>query len=107
MQRDQLSRFKGGWFIGNFTPTIRFTTLFEAAYKYHAKGEHWPAHYQEVATEYNLLTHGRLQIKHTTFHPGDLFIIEPGEIVKPHFLTNCEVMVIKTPSLPGDKILCK
>jgi len=34
---------------------------------------------------------------------GDVFIIEPGKIVKPIFHTDCELIVVKVPSIPGDK----
>ena len=36
---------------------------------------------------------------------GDVFIIHPYEIADPLFLEDCKIMVIKTPSVPGDKYL--
>ena len=111
MQYTQLDKMKGGWWIGNFRPSVLQTTLFEVAYKCHAKGENWPTHYQEQATEYNLLLHGKMVMtngkKMTGYHrilvPGNIFWVEPGEITKPVFLEDVEVMVVKVPSIPSDK----
>lgn len=111
MQYARLDKMRGGWWIGNFRPSVLQTTLFEVAYKCHKKGEVWPTHYQEEATEYNLLLHGKMVMtngkqirgKHRILTPGDIFWVEPGEITKPVFLEDCEVMVVKVPSIPSDK----
>ena len=34
---------------------------------------------------------------------GDIFIIYPGEISDPVFLEDCEIICVKSPSVPGDK----
>jgi hypothetical protein len=38
-----------------------------------------------------------------TILPNDIFILERGEIAEPEFLEDCLVLVIKHPSIPGDK----
>lgn len=106
MRRAKLSQFKGGWWMGAFKPSCLPTRLFEVAHKWHRKGEVWPAHYQRQAVEYNLLICGRLQIGRHRFAAGDIFVIHPLEVVAPIFLTDCELTVVKVPSLPGDKVLC-
>lgn len=111
MQYSHIDKMYEGWWIGDFTPSVLRTGLFEVAYKQHQKGEDWPTHYQEEATEYNLLLHGKMVMtngkqirgKHRLLSAGDIFIVEPGEITKPMFLEDCEVMVVKTPSIPLDK----
>ena len=35
--------------------------------------------------------------------PGDIITIEPGEVTKATFITDCELVIVKTPSVPGDK----
>ena len=97
----------GGWVIGNFPEAILQTPLFEIAYKYHRQTEDWPRHAQKIATEYNFLLHGAMMVNDTLFNTGEYFIIEPMEFVKPTFLTDCELIVVKIPSLPDDKILDK
>ena len=96
-------QWKGGWYVGDFEPTAYRTKEFEVCLKLHAKGERWPAHYHKVATEINYLVHGTMTLKGETFKAGDVFILEPGEIADPVFLEDCEIVIIKTPSLPGDK----
>ena len=34
---------------------------------------------------------------------GQVFILEPWEVADPIFLEDCKVLVIKTPSVKGDK----
>ena len=36
---------------------------------------------------------------------GDIFVVEPKEIVDPLFLENTELIVTKTPSIIDDKII--
>lgn len=107
----KLSTMKDGWFAGDFAPAAYNTDKFEVAWKVHRKNEDWPKHYQKQATEINLLTKGCMLLKgglngSIYLSPGDIFIIEPGEAIKPIFLDDCEVVCVKTPSLPKDKVIC-
>lgn len=99
----KLDFFKGGWFIGNFSPAMLRTDQFEVCYKYHTKGEAWPAHYHKLGTEYNLLVRGKMKMHDQILEAGTLFIMERYEVADPEFLEDCEVLIIKTPSVPGDK----
>ena len=93
----------GGWFIGNFEPSALKTNHFEVCYKVHKKGEVWPVHYHKVATEINYLIRGAMRIKNRELKEGDIFILQPGEIADPVFLDDCELIVVKTPSVKNDK----
>lgn len=103
MKRYKHSEFKGGWFIGDFEPSILKTSLFEVAVMSHRKGEKWPKHYHAEAEEFNLLLSGKMTICSETIEPGDIFVIEKLEVVDPVFLEDCRLVVIKVPSIPGDK----
>jgi len=35
--------------------------------------------------------------------PGEIFVLEPGEVAEPTFHEDCKIVCIKTPSLPKDK----
>ena len=94
-----------GWFIGDFEPSVLRTKDFEVGVLEHKKGEHWPAHYHEFSNEYNLLLKGKMTIQETELVQGDIFVIEKNEIANPFFLEDCTVLVVKTPSIPGDKII--
>lgn len=99
----KLTDFKGGWFVGDFKPSVYKTDQFEVCYKFHKKDEKWPTHYHKVATEITYLARGTMIIQGRILEAGNIFILHPGEVANPIFLTDCEVVIIKTPSIPGDK----
>lgn len=93
----------GGWFVGNFEPSAFKTSEFEVCYKVHPKGEIWPTHYHKLATEINYIIRGSMTLNGTLLSQGDVFVIYPHEAVSPEFLEDCELIVVKTPSVVGDK----
>jgi len=95
----------GGWFIGNFQPAVLNTDEFEVCYKKHHKGEKWDAHYHAKALEINCLISGRMMIQGVELGAGTIFVIKPFEVADPVFLEDCEVLVVKTPSVPNDKYI--
>lgn len=103
----KLKDMKGGWFIGNFEPTAYKTEEFEVCYKTHYKGESWDSHYHKIGTEINYLIKGKMILSGTELNGGDIFIIHPNEVAIPIFLEECELIVVKTPSIPNDKYIVK
>lgn len=99
----KMSDMIGGWFIGDFEPTAFNTENFEVSYKQHPKGEEWDTHYHKIATEINYIIRGEMMINDDLLKEGDIFILEPNEVSKPEFLTDCELIVVKTPSVKNDK----
>ena len=95
----------GGWFVGDFEPTAYKTCGFELAYKTHAKGEKLDSHYHKIATEINYMVKGEMILSGTLLKEGDIFIIHPNEVATPEFLTDCEMVVVKVPSVKGDKYI--
>lgn len=104
--RHRIEDFKGGWFIGNFEPSLLRSDEFEVSIKLHAKDEQWPTHYHKEATEYNYVFAGQVKIEDQVYVAGDIFVVEPYYIMKPEFLEDCTIMCVKTPSVPGDKYVC-
>ena len=96
---------KSGWFAGDFNPTAFKTKDFEACYRIHPKGEIWDRHTHKIGTEINLLIQGKMTMCGEDLKTGDIFIVYPGEISDPVFHEDCEVVCIKTPSIPGDKYI--
>lgn len=96
-------KWKDGWFIGDFKPTVFNTKQFEVCYKTHPKGERWPEHFHKIATEINYMIRGKMTIKGKTILPGDILIINPGEAADPKFLEDCELICVKIPSVKNDK----
>lgn len=103
MEVSKLEDYKGGWFVGNFEPTAYKTDGFEVCYKHHTKGDAWDTHYHKVGTEINVLVEGSMTIQGRKLSTGDVFVIHPWEIADPVFLEDCTVLIVKTPSVPGDK----
>lgn len=94
---------KGGWFIGNFEPSVFKTDQFEVSYKLHHKGEEWPKHHHKLSTEINFLMKGKMTINDIPIEQGNIFVIDKNESVKPVFLENCELIVVKVPCVKNDK----
>lgn len=105
MNVHKIEEFFRGWFVGNFNPSVYKTDSFEVGILEHKKGEIWPAHYHEHSVEINYLISGRMSIQEKELVAGDIFVIDKLEIADPIFLEDCKLVVIKTPSIPGDKIL--
>lgn len=103
MKIDRIEDMKGGWFVGNFKPSVYQTSDFEVSYKTHYKGEKYTSHYHTLVTEINYLIRGEMVIQNTLLQAGDIFTLYPYEIADPEFLTNCELIVVKVPSA-NDKI---
>lgn len=101
----KMKDMKGGWFVGNFEPAAYKTEQFEVGYKHHSKGEKWDTHYHKEGTEINYLVKGKMIIQNKELNEGDIFILNPFEIADPEFLENCIVLIVKTPSIPGDKFV--
>jgi quercetin dioxygenase-like cupin family protein len=101
----RIDEMKGGWFIGNFEPSVFRTQNFEVCFKQHTKGEAWDVHTHKIATEVNYLARGKMTIQGHTLTAGDIFTIFPGEISDPEFLEDCDVVIVKIPSILNDKYL--
>jgi hypothetical protein len=105
VKRFALAQMVGGWFVGDFEPTAFRTPAAEVCYKRHRAGEAWPSHYHAVATEVNLLVRGEMRLGDTVLQAGDIFTLSPNEIAAPTFVTDCELVVVKVPSVEGDKYI--
>lgn len=106
MKLYNLKDMKGGWFVGNFEPSVLKTPDFEVSYKKHMKNEFWDIHYHETCKEINLLISGKMIIQNKILNAGDIFVLEPFEVADPNFLEDCEIICVKTPSI-NDKIIIK
>ena len=52
MRASKLDEMKGGWFIGNFEPSLMKTNDVEVSVKKYKKGAKEEAHFHKIATEY-------------------------------------------------------
>lgn len=105
MNVSRVEDFVGGWFLGNFTPTLEANPHVEVCLKRYPKGTTEPVHYQLVATEYTLVISGRCRIGELELGPDDILTIPPGAAAGFEALTDVILVAVKTPSLPDDKVV--
>lgn len=103
MKTSRISNFVNGWLIGNFEPTLSKTPDFEVAHHKYPKGFSGTPHTHKIATEYNYIVKGRLIASGQELSDGEIFIYEPNEVSDVVFLEDTDLIIIKTPSVPGDK----
>lgn len=103
MRSYRLESMRGGWFVGQFEPTVLSTSEFEVAIKQYPAGAREEAHVHRVATELTAIVSGRAMLNDTAFGPGDIVEVLPGEAVAFEALTEVTTVVVKVPSVPGDK----
>ena len=103
MKLFRLDAMKGGWFVGDFTPTCLRTNAVEVACKTYKAGAQETPHVHRVATELTLIAAGRVIMNSKVFTAGDIILLEPGEAATFQVLEDAITMVVKAPSVMGDK----
>jgi hypothetical protein len=105
MRRDRLEAMVKGWFVGDFAPAALRSEHCEVAVKHYAAGDHEAAHYHAIATELTAIVSGRVRMLGREWGAGDILTIEPGEATDFLALTDAVTVVVKLPSVAGDKHL--
>jgi quercetin dioxygenase-like cupin family protein len=100
-----LKDFTKGWFIGQFDPSILQTDNFEVAVKEYESGTIEDAHYHKEAVEFTIVLDGKIKMNGSEYGPNDIIEIERGESNVFESITDSRLLVIKTPSVKGDKYL--
>jgi len=103
MKLFRLDTMKGGWFVGNFEPTCLRTDAMEVACKMYKADARETPHVHRVATEITLIAVGRVIMNGQVFTAGDIILLEPGEAATFQVLEDAITMVVKAPSVMGDK----
>lgn len=98
-----LDEMLGGWFVGDFEPTLLKTKQFEVAVKRYSSGDLETKHTHKVATEITVITSGRVRMNNTEYVSGNIIVVEPGETTDFMALEDSVTVVVKIPSIPGDK----
>jgi hypothetical protein len=92
-----------GWFVGDFEKAVVRTKDFEVCWQGNSAGTVDTPHMHKIITELQLITEGRMIINGVEFGPGDIYVSEPGEEYRAHYLEDTKVVAIKFPSIPNDK----
>lgn len=95
-----------GWFVGDFVPVALPSTAAEVAVKTYPAGAREARHRHDVATEATLILSGRARMNDAVHEAGSIVVIEPGEAADFEALTAVVTVVVKTPSVAGDKYEC-
>jgi hypothetical protein len=103
MRHDRLEVMTKGWFVGDFLPAAIRSEACEVAIKRYAAGDHEGAHYHAVAVELTAVVSGRVRMMGREWAEGDILTIEPGEATDFLALTDAVTVVVKLPSVAGDK----
>ena len=107
MKLGNLSEMIGGWFIGDFEPSLIKNKDFEASVKYYKKGDEESKHMHKVPTEITVIQSGKAIMKDKTLIKGDIIVLEPGDSTSFLALEDTTTFVIKFPSVKNDKYIIK
>jgi len=105
MKTYNIKDMKGGWFIGNFEPSVFKNPFFEVAHHFHEAGYIGQKHYHKIAPELSYIVSGKLIASGRDLSTGDMFVYEPGDIADVEFLEDTNLIVVKWPSVPSDKYM--
>lgn len=103
MKKDQISNFIGGWFIGNFEPSLLKTNDVEVAVKHYKPGDYDQEHYHKIATEFTIIIKGKVRMLGIEYSEGDVLTILPMESTDFLALTETTTVVVKIPGASDDK----
>jgi len=99
----KLGEMKGGWFVGDFTPTLFESGECEVACKRYRAGDSESRHVHKIATEITLIVSGRVLMNGVEYGTDDIVYLEPGVATDFQVLEDAVTVVVKLPSVKGDK----
>ena len=105
MRTFKLADMVKGWFVGNFSPTCFSTDKFEVGCKYYSVGDKEQKHVHVIATEITLIAKGIVKMNGRIFKSGDIVVLDPGESCDFEVLQDTMTVVLKIPSVKGDKYI--
>jgi quercetin dioxygenase-like cupin family protein len=92
-----------GWFVGAFSPAALHTDAAEVAVKTYKAGDREDRHVHKVAVEVTLILNGTAEMCDRRLGPGDIIKLAPGEASAFSAITDVTTVVVKLPSIAGDK----
>ena len=105
MNKSRLDDMIGGWFIGNFEPSLLRTNDVEVAIKKYKGGDAEEEHYHKIATEYTAIVSGKVKMMGIEYGEGDIIVIKPMESTNFIALTDVTTVVVKIPGATNDKYI--
>ena len=105
MKKFNLNDMIGGWFMGNFEPSLLKTDEFEIAIKKYKAGDYEEKHYHKIATEYTIIVVGQVEMSGNIYNKDDIIEISPGESTDFRSIVDTTTVVVKIPFSKNDKYL--
>jgi hypothetical protein len=105
MIKYNLQDFVGGWFVGDFNPSIEKSQNFEVCIKRYTKGDYDHKHYHLLSDEITVIVSGSARMNDTIYQANDIIQINKGESTDFEALEDCVTCVVKIPSSKNDKYL--
>lgn len=103
VQQFSVAQMTGGWFVGDFEPSVIRTQAFEVAVKYYQAGDRESRHVHKMADEITVVAQGKVRMSGRTFTTGDIILIPVDEPTDFEVLEPAITVVVKRPSVIGDK----
>jgi hypothetical protein len=103
MEAHRLDEMTRGWFVGDFSPAVRRLAEVEVGVKRYRAGDTEPCHVHRVATEITVIVDGAVEMAGRHFAGGDIVVLHPGEPSAFKALADTVTVVVKLPSVAGDK----
>lgn len=108
MQKNNLKNFIGGWVVGSFKPNIIFNEEIEVSVKFYNKNDKEKKHFHKLAKEITIVANGSIKMNDEIFYKNEICILEKGEECSFESLEDGTItVVIKNPSVLGDKYFCE
>jgi quercetin dioxygenase-like cupin family protein len=105
MKKFDLKSMIGGWFIGDFDPSLLKTTEMEVSVKRYKAGDYESEHFHKVATEYTVIIEGEAEMSGGKYYKDDIIIISPNESTYFRAITDVVTVAVKIPGAKNDKYL--
>lgn len=102
-KRFNIKNMKGGWFVGDFEPSIFRSKDFEVGMKFVPAGTESDDHYHKVTQELTVFVSGLGIYNGEEYGPGDILLLEPYDKNSILFKEDSHIICLKTPSAPEDK----
>lgn len=103
MKIEALGKMVRGWYVGDFEPVVHKTKEFEVGVRRYKQGDKEDWHVHRVGTEITLVINGRARMCEKDLNDGDIITLAPGEGTSFEALSDCITVVVKFPSVKGDK----
>lgn len=104
MEIYKIDKFKDGWFVGNFEPSI-LKEDFEVGIKYFSEKDIIIPHVHNKSKEINLIIYGSAVVNDITLNKGDIFMFCEGDIARVKYLCESCVLIVRNKSLKDEKVI--